>query len=353
MFIHCYWKNKIYKKSMRYYNDDYSHIESKKIDMTLSGRYLAQYPFKISNSYEFDKYPNVKQSDLLVSVIKKKYPKLKNQSIIIGPGSNGIIQNVIKIVAKKNGNIVTPFLTFNQAEYTATSFNMLTKRVYMDNYKINLSKIEKAIDNKTVLVYICNPNNPTGIILSNKEIINFANRNKKVLILIDESNLEYSLTKSLLEEKIPSNILVLKSFSKAYGLANLRIGYICCNNNFYDKYKKLVTTNEFSGVSCICAYEVMQKDNYKENVKLVNEEKKYLIRELNKFGIRIIYSNSNTIMTETVFSREKIKYLNDNDISIVPIVDQKNEIHIRIAVQDHVTNKKFIEKLKQINFCIN
>lgn len=346
-------KNKNYIISKKNYNDDYSFVKSNKIDMTLSGRYLYKYPFKTIYKKNLDKYPSKENADTLIQEINKKYNlNNKNKEIIIGPGTNGIIQNIIKILFTNNNkyNLITPYYSFEQAEYCVTSYNGYTKRIYCNNYKIDYKKITESIDNYTKLVYICNPNNPTGIATDNKEIIKFVQNNKNTLILLDESNIEYSNCNSILEENITklNNLIVIKSFSKAYGLANLRIGYIVCSKKFSATYKNKITTHEFSGISCILATKVLKSNYYKKNVKKILKEKNFLEKELKKLNIDTIKSESNTLMTKTTFSKEQLNKINLLNVSIVEVVDKKQQIHIRIAVQDHKTNLNFLKVMKMV-----
>lgn len=350
MFIRSFLKNKKYIISKRNYLDDYSNNISKKIDMTMSGKYLGKYPDININSLEFDKYPISKDINVLVNTIKNKY-SIKNE-IIIGNGSNGILQNLIKIYVGEKDNLVTPYYTFNQAEYAVTSQKGYTKRVLMDEENINLDNIIDSIDKKTKLVYICNPNNPTGIYVSSKELLCLSEKiykkNKNIKLIIDESSIEFTKEKSLLDYKLPSNIIVLRTFSKAYGIANLRIGYMVCHRNIYNKYIKNTTNNEISSVVSNIANTIIKTDLYKENIDLIIKERELMIGRLNELGIKCYKSNSNIIMTKTTFSKKEIEIIEDNDISLVNVLDINNKIHLRIAIQDEKTNREFISILKKI-----
>lgn len=348
MFTQSYFKNNYYIESTRNYLDDYSNIISKEIDMTLSGRYLSRYPVLKFNYAKLDRYPLHTHINRLKNEIKKVYNISDNKSVVLGAGSNGILQNIVKLLFKTGDNLVTPYLTFDQAEFAVTSLGGTTRRCYMDKYDISLDNITNSTDLKTKLIYICNPNNPTGKIISNKEIINFAKLNKDINIIIDESNIEFSNQKSLLAKEYPENIIVLKSFSKAYGLANLRIGYMVCQNSFADEYNKNTTVNEFSGVSCEIALQVLRSKLYLKNVKKVKKQLKFIDSNLNRYGIKSILSNSNTLLTETAFPKKAFDILNNNNVSVVPIFDQDNLLHFRIAIQDSKTNKKFIKKMKEV-----
>lgn len=349
MFTHYYWKNKLYKLSNRNYLCDYSKIKSKEIDMTLSGRYLSSYPSIQIPISEFDKYPlstNIKElEDLIKSRIITK------SEIIIGSGANGLLQNIIKIFFKNKGNLITPFYSFDQAEYAVTSFGGITKRVYTNNYNLCLEQIIKSIDKNSKMIYICNPNNPTGKFIASSDLIELSKK-IKIPLVVDESGIEFTEKKGILEliNDLPKNLLILRSFSKAYGLANLRIGYLACSEEFKQIYLKNITTNEYSGISCLIAKNILNSSEkyMKQNINQILKEKYRMIIELQKIGISMVESYSNTIFTKTFFDIKFIKELEKNNISIVPIYDKNNNLHIRIAVQDKKTNTMFLKKINKV-----
>lgn len=351
MFIQSLFKNKNFLLSKRTFLEDYSRIESKQIDMTLSGKYLSKYDNIEIDIDKFDQYPS--HID-----IKKLENKLKeglktNREIILGAGANGILQNLVKILFKKKGNLVTPYYTFNQVEFATTSMGCFTRRVYnKKNYKIDFAKMKKAINSKTRMIYICNPNNPTGIYEKCEDLIEFA-RSVKIPVVVDESGIEFSQKASLIKySNIPDNLLIVRSFSKAYGIANFRIGYLICCESIKEKYLTNITTNEFSGLSCIIANNLLEKgkENVKNNINYILKEKKLMIKELNKMGIKCIHSETNTLMTETTFNKKFLDLLEENDVSVVPVIDENGFIHIRIAIQDAMTNSAFLKKLTKINY---
>lgn len=348
MFIPYCFKNKLYKLSCRNYLCDYSKIESQKIDMTMSGKYLSSYPNLKINVSEFDKYPLESNIKELENLIKEKI--LTKSEIIIGSGSNGLLQNIIKILFRKKGNLVTPFYSFDQAEYAVTSFGGITKRVYTSNYELNLDNVIKSLDRKTKMIYICNPNNLTGKFIELKKLIELSKK-VRIPIVIDESGIEFTRKKGILEsvENLPKNMLILRSFSKAYGLANLRIGYLACSTEFKQKYLENITTNECSGISCTLAKEVIKySDNMKKNVNKILDEREYMISKLEQLGILCLNSQSNVIFTKTYFSDNFILELNKNNVSVVPIYDKSNNLHVRLAIQSREENEKFLEILHKL-----
>lgn len=348
MFIQSLFKNNNYVVSERNYLYDYSIREPKKIDMSLSGKYLSNYG-KIENFMKsFDEYPSSIEIKNLKNAIQKK--EKTKQKIILGAGANGILQNLVKIFFSNKGNLVTTYYTFNQVEFAVTSFGGKTHRVYMNNFRIDFLKLEKSINKNTRMVYICNPNNLTGIYEKSDDILKFA-RKINIPIVVDESGIEFTGHRSLLEySNIPSNLLVVRSFSKAYGIANLRIGYLACNEEFEKIYTRNVTTNEFSGLACMIANNLIKnnEENVKENVMNIVNERENMIHELDKVKIRCLPSESNIIMTKSDFNDAFLEVLDKNDIAVVPIYDEFDNIHLRIAIQSQVINRKFINILKDI-----
>lgn len=339
-------KNKNFIISKRDFLSDYSLVESKRIDMTLSGKYLSNYCNFILNVDEIDDYPFHKNINELKDMIKQKFDT--DQSIIIGNGVNGLIQNIIKIFFMDSGNLVTPYYTFNQAEFGVTSFKGYTKRVFCNNYEVDLEKIEKSIDKKTKMVYICNPNNPTGLYIDSSKLLDFVKK-VKIPVVIDESGIEFTGQNSVLDyPEFPSNLIVLRSFSKAYGLANLRIGFLVCSSEFNDIYSRNITINEFSGISCDVAKKVLNSSNVKDNVNAIINERKQIEMELTSAGLELLDSYSNIIMTRTIFPSNFIDVLRQNDVSVVPVIDENGGLHFRMAVQDHETNQEFVKVLKKV-----
>lgn len=346
MCTQYYLKNN-YIESSRNFSDDYANIDSKKIDMTLSGIYLYKYPSFDIDLKQLCLYPSKYDADDLIEKIKRRF-NIQN-SVVLGPGSNGILQNIIKITLKAGDNLVTPFYSFNQAEYATTSLGCITRRVKCNNYQIDFDSIEKSIDSRTKIVYICNPNNPTGIYVSSRKIIDFA-KTVSTIVIVDESGIEFSNKESILDyDDIPDNIIVLRSFSKAYGLANMRIGYMCCSSEFEKMYIENTTINEYSGLSVSFATKMLDNYDYvTKNIELINKEKKNLISQLERVGIEVIESDSNTIMSKTIISEQVIDKLFDDDVSLIKVYDINNKIHFRIAVQEIKTNREFICRIRKI-----
>ena len=215
------------------------------------------------------------------------------------------------------------------------------------NGNISIDNIIKSVDDDTKMIYLCNPNNPTGMLI-NMEDINYIANNVKAYVIVDESAIEFSnnIKKSELDTK--NNIIIVKSLSKAYGIANLRVGYMICSEEFKKLYEENITVNEVSGISCLYAKKVLLSNNYKQNVRLIIKERKHIEKNLEKLGFDFYESQSNVLFSKTELNEDIIEKFNKNGISVMFVKDEYEKLHFRIAVQNKKTNNVFVERCKNL-----
>lgn len=347
MFILRYFKKCKFSKSQRNYTDDYSYYQTCSIDMTLSGRFLLKRKKEVVDTCYFDQYPSHVLEEKLKIQIAKKY-NLPKDDIILGCGCNGILQNLIKIFFNGNGNIVLPFYSFSQPEYAANSFGAYTKRVYcMEDYHINFQEMKHSVDKNTKAIFIANPNNPTGIYEDPLKIIKLA-KNVNIPVIVSEAGIEFAQNKSLLEFNCPDNLIVIRSFSKAFGLSGLRIGFARLPYQYKKLYLENITKFEVSSLSMVFALKFINSALISKNVYNVIQERQYLENSLNKLKIPMIPSHSNILMSKNSYSDDFFLQLSKLGIGVVKIFDELGKKHFRIAVQDKIVNRKFIRKMKGI-----
>jgi histidinol-phosphate aminotransferase len=175
----------------------------------------------ISNRYPWD------DTTLLREKIGKAF-NLTKEHVIIGAGSSEILGLVGQIIAKDKSHFVAADLTFRVWRRAAIDMGATITRIDLTADKTHdLVAMEKAITANTKLIYICNPNNPTGTVVAAATLKNFIEEmSKKYLIVIDEAYLEYTNEPSMSGFVATNkNVLVIKTFSKIFGLAGARIGY--------------------------------------------------------------------------------------------------------------------------------
>lgn len=155
---------------------------------------------------------------------------VEEEQLIFGNGSDEVILILCRAYLESGDNIVTASPTFPQYRHNAVIEGAEVKEVPLQNGVHDLDAMLEAIDEKTKMVFVCNPNNPTGTYVNELAFKSFIEKvPKDVLIISDEAYYEY-VTESDYPDTLPMlrsypNLIILRTFSKAYGLASLRVGY--------------------------------------------------------------------------------------------------------------------------------
>ncbi|GIN91989.1 histidinol-phosphate aminotransferase 1 [Siminovitchia terrae] len=182
----------------------------------------------ISKIDNFAIYPDGASTALRKEVAE--YTGVKEDQLIFSSGLDELIQIISKALLDENFNTVMASGTFPQYRHNAVVQNAEIREVPLKNGCHDLPEMAKQIDDNTQVVWICNPNNPTGTYVDNKELEQFLQSiPSHVLVVMDEAYYEY-VTVEDYPETIPlldqyDNLMVLRTFSKAFGLASFRIGY--------------------------------------------------------------------------------------------------------------------------------
>ncbi|SFI81910.1 MULTISPECIES: histidinol-phosphate transaminase [unclassified Bacillus (in: firmicutes)] len=165
---------------------------------------------------------------------------VKKEEILCGSGLDEVIQIISRTLLCQGDNIVTAGETFPQYRHHAVIEGCEVKEVPLQNGVYHLDEIAAVMNEKTKIIWICNPNNPTGTYVNDRKLREFMKQvHKETLVVIDEAYYEYvtacdfSDTISLLKEY--KNLLILRTFSKAYGLAAFRVGYAIGNETIIEK----------------------------------------------------------------------------------------------------------------------
>ncbi len=173
-------------------------------------------------------YPDGASTDLRKEVAE--YTGVKEDQLIFSSGLDELIEMISKALLDENFNTVMASGTFPQYRHNAVIQNAEIREVPLKNGRHDLPAMAKKIDDKTQVVWICNPNNPTGTYVDDKELEQFLQSiPSHVLVVMDEAYYEY-VTAEDYPETIPlldqyDNLMVLRTFSKAFGLASFRVGY--------------------------------------------------------------------------------------------------------------------------------
>jgi histidinol-phosphate aminotransferase len=289
--------------------------------------------------------------------LKKKlshYLNVKPNNIVLGNGSDELIDIIIKTFVEDDENIITASVTFLEYEIIAkvNSRNIIT--VPLRYFKYDLETMKKNIDKKTKLIFISNPNNPTGTYVTKYELQDFMRDLPQNLVLVlDEAYdtfIDVDDFPNSLNYMQNKNVIVLKTFSKAYGLAGLRIGYAIADSEFtayMENARQPFNVNFLAQIAATAALE--DKKFLRKTRETILEGKHYLYDALAKLGLAYVPSVANFILIDVgkdgvgIF-KEMLKYG-----VIVRDMDQyglKNFIRVTIGTKKE--NERFIKVLKKV-----
>ena len=237
-----------------------------------------------SKKYKISKYPDSKAINLR-KLIALKF-KCEFNKIICGSGSDEVIQMICQLFLNSKDEVVVPEYSFLM--YRIYSKIVGAKVVFAKeiNFKVSVNEILKKITKKTKIVFIANPNNPTGTYLTKKEVLELRKRlNKKILLVIDDAYAEYmknSDYKSGLDLfKNKKNVFILRTFSKIYGLASLRIGWGYGDKKIISALNQIKPPFNINEVAQLAAQESLKDSKFisrsvRHNLKYAKKIKKFL-----------------------------------------------------------------------------
>ncbi len=296
-----------------------------------------------------NRYPDGSGFYLSQALAKRLDVELNN--IILGNGSNELIELAVRTFIQPGDEVVSAdpsFVVYRMVTQAAGGVNVI---VPCRNMTHDLEAMAEAITAKTKLVFIANPNNPTGTMNTKAEMDKFLARvPEHVLVCVDEAYFEY-VTRAdypdtvdyLREEK---NVLALRTFSKIYGLAGLRVGYGITKPEIADlmnKVRQPFNTNTLGQIGACAA--LSDRKHVEKSVTMNNEGKQLLYRELDRLGVKYLPTETNFILFET--DREA-KDLYDALLRAGVIVRPMGPHRLRVTIGLPDENKRFVDALETV-----
>lgn len=227
---------------------------------------------------------------------------INSDNVILTAGSESLLSMICRTFVHKGQNAVTPSATFVGFFVQAGVYDIeLKKTPLTEDYRIDVKAIVNAVDENTKLVYIANPNNPTGTYINKNGFEWMMDKlPKDVLVLMDEAYYEFTDGvddyASALDYDF-ENVIVLRTFSKAYGLAGLRLGYGVANKQIIDYLLKTKLTFEPSSLAQAAGLAALKdKKHLLEGCKVVSEGRERLYNFFDENKIKYVRSTSNSVM---------------------------------------------------------
>ncbi|MFM2360331.1 MAG: hypothetical protein RLY16_2324 [Bacteroidota bacterium] len=286
----------------------------------------------------------------LVDLIAQKN-NVKAANILLGPGSTEILDLVARFTATPTGSFVIADPSYDYWTTTAIQLGLQKISIPLDaNKKINLAGMLAAIQLNTRLVYICNPNNPTGTTCTREDLVNFVRAaSPKAIVVVDEAYLAYTDQESLssLVVDIPQ-LIVVKTFSKIFGMAGARVGYAIANEEIITRLSSLQSwpNGSLSVVSVAGAISAIQDDTFVTETRLKNKQVGiYTVRKLQQLKLEVIPTDTNFIyFSLRNFSKDYFELLRQKQISGTRIYEE-NGSWTRITIGTKQEMEQFIQAI--------
>ncbi len=300
-----------------------------------------------------NRYPDEVVAGLKERLAKKN--KLRTRNFLLTAGSTEVLSLLGQHVGLQKGEILTPFPTFPTALRFGERTGALIKKVDLDvKDRVDLDRVLDAISEKTTMVFICNPNNPTGTELETEDLKSFCRKvPQNVLICVDEAYVEYSnagLKGSMigLVDELP-NLIICRTFSKAYGLAGLRIGYAVSHKKNIDALSRRHLGAEISTgwPPLVAASASMDDPEFLNRCIASNQEGRQIVYDAyDKWDVKYNPSSTNFIYArDNRFEQDLVAKMRARGILITKWPTMANHIRVSIGKPEHM--RKFVEVVEE------
>jgi histidinol-phosphate aminotransferase len=277
---------------------------------------------------------------------------VSEDEIILGNGSNELIDIAVRTFLQPGNEAVVANPSFIIYAMSVQAMGGMPIQVPLKNYTHDLDAMADAITSKTKMLFIANPNNPTGTINKKDAFDRLMDRIPDgILVVADEAYYEYvtdqEYADSMKHFRTGRDILILRTFSKIYGLAGLRIGYGIARQDIISEMNKLRPPFNTNSLAQKAALYALKDDDHLRYSREINEEgKRYLYRELDSIGLKYVPTEANFIYIplerdSNVFYNTLLK----QGVIVRPVGPKE----IRVTIGLPKENKRFVAALKAVN----
>ncbi len=259
----------------------------------------------IDNIDNFSSYPDPLCRELIVEI--SKHERIPAEYIVCGNGAADIIYRIAVALKPEKALLTAP--TFSEYEESLKTVSCAVRYKYLleDNQFILDASIFEELEHDFDIVFLCNPNNPTGLPIKKERLLKIAAQCKanNTVLVVDECFIEflqnsqdYSIVDKLDDFE---NVIVLKAFTKIYAMAGIRLGYgICSNKDTIDRLYKAGQPWNVSVIAQKCGVEALKDTEYVRQTKMIiKQNREYLMSELRLLGLKVFESKANYILFRT------------------------------------------------------
>ena len=281
---------------------------------------------------------------------------LPPSQFVIGNGSNEIIELIARGFLEKGDKVISSETSFLVYPLIAQTCGAEYVSVPMKDFRFDLKGILGRIDERTRIIFIANPNNPTGTYVSREEVEDFLSKvPKDVIVVFDEAYIDFVEAKDfpylLFQVKANKpNIILLRTFSKSYGLAGLRIGYGLASREmvqYLEKVRQPFNVNRIAQAGALAALD--DRLFLWRSKRLVCRGRQYVYRKLNKLGLSFVASEANFVLIDVKRDAKKVfEAMLKHGVIVRAMTAYGLPQHIRVTIGTRFDLMRFIHVLKLV-----
>ncbi|MFI8684301.1 histidinol-phosphate transaminase [Rossellomorea sp. NPDC077527] len=298
-------------------------------------------------------YPDGAAVDLSQKV--STFLGVRKEQLVFGNGSDEVIRLLTRAYLSSGDEAIMADVTFPRYRTNVLLEGGTPVTVPLIDGTHDLKGMHDAITSNTKLIFVCNPNNPTGTIVGKKELLEFIESiPSHILVVVDEAYMEYVTTDDYLET-LPllsafDNLIVLRTFSKIYGLAGLRVGFGVMNEEIAEQLRKVKDVFNVNTVAQKSAIIALEDQAFIRECTHKNEKGRlYMEREFDRLGISYFPSQSNFIMVDTGMNGDIVSYeLVKRGIVVRSGTLLGYPTTVRVTIGTEEDNKRFIHAMEDI-----
>ncbi|MGE5862935.1 MAG: pyridoxal phosphate-dependent aminotransferase [Nitrososphaerales archaeon] len=324
-------------------------------NLVLKKDFIKKIAIKAIQKEDLRKYPLQQLDNFYLQL--SKYTKIDKKNLAIGNGSDQIIDLILSAFGKEK-RVTTFTPTFSYFIDRCQLYSMKIDKIpLLQDNSIDKKKFIQSAK-KSEIIYICSPNNPTGNQFDKELLIDIFKNLDDKLIILDEAYIDFANYSFFSETVKSQNIIILRTLSKAFGLAGARLGYCIANENFSSIFKNIIQyPYAINNISLNIGNEILKNSTYIEKtIKIIKKERKRILDYLNKTNndeLKVFQTDSNFIFFQVsdINKYERIlTQLKKDKISVkaIGMIKDREGGHIRVTIGTKRMNNKFLSSLSKV-----
>jgi histidinol-phosphate aminotransferase len=299
-------------------------------------------------------YPEGSNRELR-ELIARKYG-IGPESVIFGNGADEIIYYLAMSLINDGDEVIIPRLTFPIYEIACRMMRARIVYSEMDGFRIDLADMLHRVTTKTKLITLCNPNNPTGHALAADAVYPFLEAvSREVLVIMDEAYADFA-DRTTFPDSVArfrqgfDNLVVIKTLSKAYGLAGFRVGYGIGDPGIVELMNRIKLPFNVGIVSQFAALGALDDDEFlKATVENTKRGREEIERAMERLGLSPVESSTNFVLIDTHENADQVtEELMKRGVIVRSAKNYGTPTSIRVTVGTHEQNRRFIEAMEEI-----